>query len=596
MRRAVPLRRSLLVRLLATSMLIAVCAVAATAWLTVQLTTRAVTQERSRTLAADADIYDAIIEYAAGHDSWEGVDELVRRQAGLTGTRIALTTTGRQLITASFPGAPDAVAASDVPTATVDPLYLDRGIVRDASGRIDPRAVGPYRLTEQERQALHRHANDQLACLRKANISAEIVELPSGRAAVREFSDSARLGRCLPDELAIPVDTERKALADLAALVERCIERTGDVGVTYKIAPDFTVRYGDDGPSADADRALRQCAEESRREQLRPYVAPPALLFVTGPPGPESGAVRLSTANTLPIAGTALLILLLTLAVTVVVGLRLVRPLRALADAARQPADRPAPVPVTSRDEIGYLAVAFNDLSARRQALEQQRNAMVNDIAHELRTPLTNIRTWLETARDGAVDLDQEVLDLLVEESVLLHHVVNDLRDIAALEAGSLRVHPEPTYVRDLLEQVLDAHRGAGEVALRLDAAEDPEVTVDPVRLRQIVGNLVANAIRYTPPGGTVTVALEMRPGRMVISVADTGPGIAAADLPKVFDRFWRADSSRSRTTGGSGLGLPIARQLARAHGGELTATSASGCGAIFTVVLPVPSHDQESH
>ncbi|WP_033339630.1 sensor histidine kinase [Catenuloplanes japonicus] len=586
MRAAVPPHRSLLVRLLATSMLIAVCAVAATAWLTVQLTTRAVTVEQSRTLASDTDVYNAIIAYAAGHDSWNGAAELVRRQADLTGTRIALTTPDRALIAASSPDAADAVAASDVPTATVDPLSLDRGIVRDTGGRIHPDVVGPYRLTDAERDQLRRLADVEVVCLGRQNLPAEVVTLPSGRPTIRAAGGGPPpITRCALMGRLDPVGTERGPLAELAGLTIRC--NSGSVkDAGYTITPEFTPRYDGDPPTADEDNRVRDCIEEARRAQLRPYVAPRALLFVTGLAAPTP-AVTLSTANTLRIAGTALVILLLTLAATIVAGRRLVRPLRALTDAARQPADRQEPVPITTRDEIGYLAAAFNDLSARRQALEQQRTAMVNDIAHELRTPLTNIRTWLETARDGAVEVDQEVLDLLVEESVLLHHVVDDLRDIAALEAGSLRVHPEPTYVRDLLEQLLDAHRGAGTVTLTLSTTDDPEVTVDPVRLRQIVGNLVSNAVRHTSPGGTVTVLLSMRPGRMVIAVTDTGPGIAAADLPKVFDRFWRADGSRSRTTGGSGLGLPIARQLARAHGGDLTATSTPGHGATFTVILP---------
>ncbi|MFI5843509.1 sensor histidine kinase [Catenuloplanes sp. NPDC051500] len=586
MGRAVPLHRSLLVRLLATSMLIAVCAIAATAWLTVQLTTRAVTQEQSRTLASDTDVYNAIIGYAAGHDSWAGAEELVRRQADLTGTRIALTTPDRGLIAASSPDAAEAVAASDVPTATVDPLALDRGIVRDTGERIHPDAVGPYRLTDPERQRLHRLADLEVDCLRKQNLAAEVVELPSGRPTVRAIGGgSPPITPCTLNGRLDPVETERAPLAALAGLTHRC--NSGNVDeADYTITPEFTPRYDGDPPTSELDSRVRDCIDEARRAQLRPYVAAPALLFVTGLAAPVP-TVTLSTANTLRIAGTALVILLLTLAATIVVGRRLVRPLRALTDAARAPADRQTPVPVTTHDEIGYLATAFNDLSARRQALERQRTAMVNDIAHELRTPLTNIRTWLETARDGAVEVDQEVLDLLVDESVLLHHVVDDLRDIAALEAGSLRVHPEPTYVRDLLEQLLDAHRGSGAVPLRLETTDDPEVIVDPVRLRQIVGNLVSNAIRHSPPGGAVTVRLSMRPGRMVIAVSDTGPGIAPADLPKVFDRFWRADGSRSRTTGGSGLGLPIARQLARAHGGDVTATSTPGHGATFTVLLP---------
>jgi two-component system sensor histidine kinase BaeS len=171
-----------------------------------------------------------------------------------------------------------------------------------------------------------------------------------------------------------------------------------------------------------------------------------------------------------------------------------------------------------------------------------------------------------------------------------LQHVIDDLRDLAAADAGSLRVHPEPIYVNDALEQVAEAHRGAADAAgvrLITESAADPEVAVDPVRLRQLVGNLVSNAVRHTPRGGVVTVRSRVDGGQLVVDVVDTGTGIAPADLPKVFDRFWRADGSRSRATGGSGLGLAIARKLAEAHGGDIAVANRPGSGAVFTVRLP---------
>jgi two-component system sensor histidine kinase BaeS len=600
--RPVPLHRSLLVRLLTTSMLIAVCAIAATAWLTMQITKRAVTGEQSRTLSADTDVYDTMIAYAATHHSWDDVSVTVRRLAELTGRRIVLTTMDRKPIAGSTA---DAAIVSAVPTATVDPLYLDAGLARDSRGRIDPRAVGPYRLTEAERQSLRRIAGDQVDCLRTKTIHAEVVETPSGRPTVRVVSGDiygTPLSSCSPGDLLAPVHSEEQPLLELTNLVNQCsgldVGAGGDEGAAPRgrpasgisLTPMFTLQYGGTPLDPEREAMARRCVEDSRRKQLQPFVAPPALLFVTGPAAAPAPAVNLSPANTLRIVGTTAVVLMLAFVVTVLVGVRLVRPLRLLTDAARQPADGQERVSVTTRDEIGYLATAFNDLSERRRALEQQRKAMVNDIAHELRTPLTNIRTWLEAARDGVTDVDSEALDLLVEESILLHHVVDDLRDIAAADAGNLRIHPEPTFVKDVLGQVLDAHRGAAEAAgVRLDLVgdADPEVIVDPVRLRQIVGNLVSNAIRYTPTGGSVTVRIELRGQRLAIEVTDTGTGISAADLPKVFDRFWRTDRSRSRATGGSGLGLPIARQLARAHGGDITAASRPDDGSTFTVDLP---------
>ncbi|TQS43485.1 sensor histidine kinase [Cryptosporangium phraense] len=586
MKGAVPLRRSLVVRLLATSLLIAVCASAATAWLSTELTRRAVTQERSRTLTSDTDVYDTLIEYAATHPDWSGAESTVRRLADLTGSRIALTDARRRVIAASPADAADAAAVSDVPTATVDPLSLDAGITRATGGLIDPRAVGPYRVSGADRQLLDKAAGALVSCLRKTGVAAEIVRTPSGRPRIQRVSaDTEESGFCSGTALDTPVGAERAPLAALSAAVARCSGRTG-----LTVTPTFTIA------GVEPNGEVQRCLDLERRAQLEPFVAPPALLFVTGVAAPATAA-PLSARDVLGIVGTTVLVVLIAGVATVVAGRRLVRPLRTLTDAARRDVRRP--VPVTTRDEIGYLAEAFNELSARREALERQRQDMVNDIAHELRTPLATIRAWLESARDGAVTVDDEVLDVLVEESILLNHVVDDLRDLAAADAGTLRVHPEPVYVRDLLEQLLDAQRAGTAVRLGLTADADPEVLVDPVRLRQIVGNLLSNAIRHTPAGGTVTVSLSVppappgtavppaRPGALEIAVTDTGAGIAPEDLSRIFDRFWRADTSRTRATGGSGLGLPIARQLARAHGGDLTATSAPGHGSTFTLTLP---------
>ncbi len=560
-----PLHRSLLIRLVATSMLIAVCAVGATAWLTTELTRRAVVPEPSRALTADTDIYDALIGYAATHRTWAGIDGVLRPLAERTGRRIALTTPDRRPIGAAPADAMNAVAVSSIPTAAVDPLNSDGGL-------IDPRAVGPYRLAAADRAVLDRIAADQVACLGKVGYRAETTRTPSGRPVVGP-PDGRRADYCESWMLDEPVGAERAPLAELTQRVAVC---AGEEKLF--ITPVFTVAYGS-GPQ------LQTCLDAERRAQLRPFVAPIALLFVTGPAAPEPApGVTLSRHNVLRIVGTTALVFVVAGLATILVGRRLVRPLRMLTDAARQ--DARQPVPVTTRDEIGYLAAAFNDLAARRLALERQRKEMVSDIAHELRTPLTNIRAWLESARDGVITVDAEVLEVLVEESILLHHVVDDLGDLAAADAGRLRVHRELIYVRDLLEQLVGVHQGSVPVTLEGDA--DPEVSVDPVRLRQIVGNLLSNAVRHTPAGGRVTVSLEVRPDLLVIAVTDTGSGIAPADLAKVFDRFWRADTSRARATGGSGLGLAIARQLARAHGGDLTAASAPGRGSTFTLTLPI--------
>jgi two-component system sensor histidine kinase BaeS len=399
-------------------------------------------------------------------------------------------------------------------------------------------------------------------------------------------------GMCLPRQLLTARATERKGLAQLQKLTMACLHQTDPDAVL--ILPDFTVIPGSLSRDLSANTAWTKRAEacvlRSRQEQLRAYVAGPALLFVTDlTQGAAQPVFALSHATVVRIGIAIGAVLLITVLVTILVGRRLVRPLRALTEAARRPVDSQARVPVTTRDEIGYLATALNELAARREQTEALRKSMVSDVAHELRTPLTNIRSWLEAAQDGLAELDPQLLTLLLEEALLLQHIIDDLRDLAAADAGDLRLHRSPVDVDDLLEQVAEAHRGAAETAgVRLSCQLEPlTVSLDGNRLRQLVGNLVANAVRHTPPGGTVTIRSALLAGELTITVADTGTGIAPADLPKVFDRFWRADDSRARSTGGSGLGLAIARKLAEAHDGTVTAASTPGAGSVFTVRLP---------
>jgi two-component system sensor histidine kinase BaeS len=235
-------------------------------------------------------------------------------------------------------------------------------------------------------------------------------------------------------------------------------------------------------------------------------------------------------------------------------------------------------------------------MSAHRARLESQRKAMVSDVAHELRTPLSNIRGWLEAAQDGVADPDPSFIASLHEEAVQLQHIIDDLQDLAQADAGALRLRCEPVRIEELLGQVAAAHLARAEtagVALTVPPSPRdhpvPKLTADPVRLRQAIGNLVSNAVRHTPSGGTVTLhAYGSESGDAVlVEVADTGTGIPAEDLAHVFDRFWRGEKSRSRRTGGSGLGLAIVRKLAEAHGGSATAVSVPGEGSVFTLRLP---------
>lgn len=577
-----PWRRSLLVRLLAASITIAVCSVAATAWLAARTATSAIQQEQGQVLADDAQIYDTLIGYAADHTDWSAVAPTLKRLAERTGRHITLTTQDRRPIVASGTQTTLPTRAS----ALVDPLRADPALLPGVKADgIDPRAVGPYRLPKAEREELLFRAEKLQTCLRGAGFPAGVTTEPSGRPSLVMAGDSSTQRKasevCSVYVLDEPTKTEKQALYRLNALAGGCLKRQRldpvEVGLSF-------------APVTDVGEPVQRCVDTARREQLAPYVAPPALLFVATPAGSAEPGFHLSSANKVRIAGVAALVLVLTVAVTVTVGTRLVRPLRALTDAARRPDQRHQRVPVTTNDEIGHLAAAFNDLAERRERVEGQRKAMVSDVAHELRTPLSTIRSWLEAAQDGLAASDDAFVASLLEEALLLQHIVDDLQHLAQADAGQLRLHPEPLSLPELLDHVAAAHRGKAETAqvtLTTRIEDTPILYADPARLRQTIGNLLSNAIRHTPPGGAVALGCRRAGDEVVIEVADTGTGIAAEDLPRVFDRFWRADKSRSRQTGGSGLGLAIVRQLTEAHGGTVSVTSTPYTGAVFTLRLP---------
>ncbi|MCX5055361.1 cell wall metabolism sensor histidine kinase WalK [Streptomyces sp. NBC_00474] len=601
MKRRIPLRKRMLVRLLIASVLIAVCSVAATAWLAVETTTRALREEQGQDLADDMRILARLSGYAATHPDWKGVDATVRTLAASTGRRIALTTADRTLI------ADSARKGTSLPlgaAATVDPLHTDTYTESGAQlDGIDPRAVGPYRLTAKERTRTDAIAAEQQKCYHRYGVETRIERSPSGRPVIltpdgTSASDHPSLD-CGYGDLGVPTTTEQKALDTLTQGADTCLQQHGlhlDGPLYLMLNPSgrspqsrYVIAKFAEADDAKALKTAQICADGALRAQLDPYVAPVAELYLGGddttPP-----RFDMSPANKAKIVGAAGLVLAVTVAVTAVVATRLVRPLRALTAAAQQPPDMHVRVPVTTRDETGILAEAFNDLTERRERLEAQRKAMVSDIAHELRSPLTNIRGWLEVTRDGVVDPDPALLASLHEEALVLQRIIDDLQDLAAADAGTLRLHREPVRAGDLLDQVAAAHRVAADasgVTVRTDADGAPWLDADPVRMRQALGNLVSNALRHTPADGTVTLTARRAGDEVVFTVTDNGAGIAPEDLPHVFDRFWRAEKSRSRRTGGSGLGLPIVRHLVAAHGGTAVAASEPGAGATFTLRLP---------
>lgn len=247
-------------------------------------------------------------------------------------------------------------------------------------------------------------------------------------------------------------------------------------------------------------------------------------------------------------------------------------------------------VPDGGGGEVGSLATSFNAMAQDLQSSEVARSNMVSDVAHELRNPVGVLQGSLEAAQDGLFEIDHALVDSLHDETLHLSRLVEDLQQLALADAGALAVHPVQTDVGDLVTQVANSHlQAATDTGLSLSTLVKGSIVadVDPTRIHQVVSNLLANAIAYTPEGGTVTTRALIDGAEVVISISDTGVGLSAEELPKVFDRFWRADQSRTRATGGSGVGLSICKELVESHSGTITAVSEPGVGSTFTVRLP---------
>lgn len=251
-------------------------------------------------------------------------------------------------------------------------------------------------------------------------------------------------------------------------------------------------------------------------------------------------------------------------------------------------------VPVRSQDEIGQLAASFNQMADALANDRQLRRTMIADIAHELRTPLSVIQANLEAMLDGVLPTSSEEIASLRDEAALLKRLIDDLRLLSLAEAGQLKLERTSTDLGALIESALDHARPQAEASgVKLDtdiAANLPLVNADADRIRQVIGNLLSNALRHTPHDGRVTVrtALGAKDRSSIrVEVIDMGSGIAAEDLPHVFDRFYRADKSRSRSSGGSGIGLAIVKQLVEAHSGQVGVESQPGHGTTFSFTLP---------
>ena len=267
----------------------------------------------------------------------------------------------------------------------------------------------------------------------------------------------------------------------------------------------------------------------------------------------------------------------------------LTAPLREMARASRRMArgDYAVRVNDTANDEVGELARAFNAMAAELAETDRQRRDLVANVSHELRTPLTALRAKLENVADGIEPADPETVRTMLAQTERLGRLVRQLLDLSRLESQAEPFDRRPFAVRGVLEQAAAEARLHSSVSLVVEAAPDVRASGDPERIHQVVANLVENAVRHSPPDGTVTLRAAAGGDRVRVEVEDEGPGIAPGEADRIFERFYRADAARSERDGGAGLGLAIARWIVDLHGGSIRAENGDGGGARMVVELP---------
>jgi signal transduction histidine kinase len=513
-------------RVLGLVIVVALIAIAATAW----ITTRIATREVAHTVQAKQQDITLISQTLAAHGrragSWNEVPDRVRELAAQTGSRIRVVTESGQVLADSDLLAGRLERPTAGPPSVVDirpQLQLPADLEPRAAVKLTATSIGQYFYAMRFRECMAAHG--------------QAVKTLAGAYGVEQWT----------------------AVNATHPAAKQCVE-------TSTASPDeFDAWLRASEPClAQPEPTAAECLRKEFTRQVSGSALEPLYIYV--------GAVD-EVAAPLPV-GTITIAAAAIAAIAVLgaflLGRRLLRPITALTAATRGLGEGHLGrrVPVRGRDELTELSRAFNRMADSLQRSEESQRRMIADVAHELRTPLVNLRGYLEGLKDGVIAPSPALFASLHEETLLQQRIVDDLQDLALADAGTLTYHKTLVNLAELAKL-------PGWVP----------VHGDPDRLRQVIGNLVSNAVRA---GGAVTVSVRAENGAARLSVTDTGTGIAPEHLPHLFDRFWRADSARSRASGGSGLGLAIAKQIVTDHGGTISVVSRIGQGSTFTVSLPM--------
>lgn len=320
---------------------------------------------------------------------------------------------------------------------------------------------------------------------------------------------------------------------------------------------------------------------------------PSGFLYLTDRKRAEIENKFLSSVNSSIIIATVVS-LLGAVALTIFYSRKTLQPIQELTSAAEEirRGELDQEVEVKTRDEVGKLASTFNEMAEELKEQERLRKNMVSDVAHELRSPLTKSHGYLEAIKEGSMEPDEEVIDSLYRNSEMLKALVNDLQDLSLAEAGELKLDRNAILIKDVVNGAIEPLKvRLDDLNVELDVegvSENLMVEADPGRIEQVLRNLLDNALAHIDPGGRIEIRTSRRDDRVTVIVSDNGSGIPKEDLPYIFNRFYRVDRSRSRETGGSGLGLTIAKEIVEEHGGEISVDSKEEEGTTFRFTLPL--------
>lgn len=576
--------RSVRARIVAMTTLVVITSVVLTAVMVSLAVQRAAQEEAAQSLSNDATIYQELLGYGAQHTSWDEVTELVKQLATQYDRRIALKTSqGRLLVDSDQLLGLTSGSLRNRPEVTIDPYEPWFGL----SGLHSGEPLLNANITGDDREAHAERMVQATTCLDTLGTPYETVVLTSGLTEVafsQQVSDEQwdQTLVCL-SPLEQPLPSEKKLPETAKNEISTCLQTAGIEAQWIVDELGQPIIANLDVPRVS--QAWETCIEQQRRSSVAPAVQ---LYLGSEGRNPLSleGLATLSTAliafGIIAIAGIAVIVL----------SARIVRPLQLLTAATTRlgAGDLDVQVAVPDRSEIGVLADTFNSMAQSLSCSERARRQLIADIAHELGNPMVTLGGSLEAIQDGIYEPSPEVITSLAEETAHLQHLITDLQELALADTGNLTITRDQVNLAEMLNAATAAYApvaAAAGVTLKVTAEVTAWVEGDETRLRQVVTNLLSNAIHHTPEGGLVSLTVTPLPEAIRLEVSDTGEGVPAEQLPHVFERFWRADPSRHRSSGRTGLGLAISEALVHAHHGTITVSSQPGQGTTFTITLP---------